>query len=62
MPALVAIKNDPNARAFYEHLVARGKTPKQAVIALMRKRLHAIFGILKSRQHYDPDKFFPIAA
>ncbi|MGH6786096.1 MAG: IS110 family transposase, partial [Novosphingobium sp.] len=33
MPALVAVRHDPHLRAFYEHLVARGKAKMQALVA-----------------------------
>src|SRR5574340_606583 len=51
MPALVAIVHEPHLRAFYQHLLARGKTKMQALVAVMRKLLHAIFGMFK---HYQP--------
>ena len=43
MPALVAIQHEPNVKAFYNKLVAAGKKPMQAVVAVMRKLLHAIW-------------------
>lgn len=60
MPALVAIQKDPNVKAFYNALLARGKAKMQAVIAVMRKLLHAIWGMLHHRQFWDGDKFFQI--
>lgn len=61
MPALVAIQHDPNVKAFYDKLVAAGKKPMQAVVAVMRKLLHAIWGMLKHDQDFDGEKFFKIA-
>jgi transposase len=61
MPALVAIQHEPNVKAFYDKLVARGKKPMQAVVAVMRKLLHAIWGMLKHDQDFDGNKFFKIA-
>jgi len=61
MPALVAIQHEPNVRAFYNKLVAAGKKPMQAVVAVMRKLLHAIWGMLKHDQDFDGEKFFNIA-
>ena len=58
MPALVAIQHDPNVKAFYNKLVAAGKKPMQAVVAVMRKLLHAIWGMLKHDQDFDGNKFF----
>ena len=45
MPAVVAVQHDPNVRAFYEKLLARGKTKMQANTAVMGKVLHTIYGM-----------------
>src|SRR3984893_11864674 len=60
MPALVAIQHEPNVKAFYDKLVAAGKKPTQAVVAVMRKLLHAIWGMLKHDQDFDGNKFFKL--
>lgn len=60
MPALVAIQHDPNVRAFYNKLIAAGKKPMQAIVAVMRKLLHAIWGMLKHDQDFDANKFFKL--
>jgi transposase len=60
MPALVAIQHDPNVKAFYNKLLAAGKKPMQAVVAVMRKLLHAIWGMLKHDQDFDGNKFFKL--
>ena len=60
MPALVAIQHEPNVAAFYDKLVASGKTKMQANIAVMRKLLHAIFGMLKHQANFDGEKFYAI--
>src|SRR6266478_69658 len=61
MPALVAIQHEPNVKAFYDKLVAAGKKPLQALVAVMRKLLHAIWGMLKHEQDFDGNKFFKLA-
>jgi transposase len=61
MPALVAVRHDPHLRGFYEHLLARGKTKMQALVAAMRKLLHAIFGIFKHDQLFDGAKVYALA-
>ena len=61
MPALVAVQQDPHLRAFYELLIARGKAKMQALVAVMRKLLHAIFGMFKHHQPYDGSKLFRLA-
>jgi transposase len=58
MPALVAIQHEPNVKAFYNKLVTAGKKPMQAVVAVMRKLLHAIWGMLKHDEDFDGNKFF----
>jgi len=56
LPALVAVQHEPHLAAFYQKLLARGKTKMQALVAVMRKLLHAIFGMFKHRQPYDGAK------
>jgi transposase len=58
MPALVASRHDEQVRAFYERLVAGGLKPLQAVVAVMRKLLHAISAVLRHRTAYDASKLF----
>ncbi len=41
MPALVASRREPHLRGFYEHLLARGKRKRQALVPVVRKLLHA---------------------
>lgn len=60
MPALVACKHEPNVRAFRDHLLAKGKKPIQAVVAVMRKLLHAIWGMFKNDQTFMGEKFYRI--
>lgn len=58
MPALVAVKWEPEVGAFYEQLVERGKPKLVAVVAVMRKLLHAIYGMLKHDRDFDGSKFY----
>jgi transposase len=58
MPALSAKNHDPHVKAFAEHLIARGKTPMQAVCAVMRKLLHAIHGMFASNAPFDNSRFY----
>ena len=62
MPALSAKQHDPHVRAYFEHLVAHGKKPLQAVCAVMRKLLHAIHGMLKHDKPFDNARFYAIPA
>jgi len=59
MPALVASRRDPHLKAFYESLLARHKARLQALVAVARKLLHAIYGILHTQTPYDGAKLFP---
>ena len=62
LPALVASQKDPHVKAFYEHLLKRGKKPLQAIVAIMRKLLLAIWGMLKNNETWDGNKFYKIAS
>ena len=56
MPAMTARIFNPLLKTFAERLLANGKKPKQVIVAIMRKLLHQIYGILKSGQPYNPEK------
>jgi hypothetical protein len=45
-------------KAFYEALLARHKTRLQVLVAVARKMIHAIYGILLSKTPYDGRKLF----
>lgn len=59
MPALVASRHDPHVQAFYRLKLEQGKLPLQALVAIMRKLLHAIHGTWRHDQDYDGAKLFP---
>jgi transposase len=61
MPALVAVQHNPHVHAFFEKLVARGKTPLQAYVAVMRKLLHAIYGMFTTQTTFVAGKFHAAA-
>lgn len=56
MPAMTARENNPLLKTFGDRLKENGKKPKQIIIAIMRKLLHQIYGILKSGLPYNPEK------
>lgn len=58
MPALVAVQHDPNVSAYYEKMLAKGKPKMVALTAVMRRLLHALWGMLHHRQKWDGDKFY----
>jgi len=61
MPALVAVQHDPALRAFYQRLLDHGKAKLQALVAVMRKLLHAAWGMFRNDQPYDGAKLCPQA-
>jgi transposase len=54
MPTLTAVRKNPWLRHFYEGLRARGKLPKQALVAAMRKLLAAVYSVAKRRKPFTP--------
>jgi transposase len=54
MPAVVAQRHNPILRAYAERLAQHGLCKLQVVVAIMRKLLHVVYGILKSGQPFDP--------
>jgi transposase len=57
-PALTTARCCPEARAFVHRLVARGKTKLQAIVALMRKLLHAIHAMWRNNEDFNAKKLF----
>ena len=56
MPAMNARVFNPLLKEFGDRLQENGKKKKQIIIAIMRKLIHQIYGILKSREPYNPEK------
>jgi transposase len=54
MPTIAAVRCNPWLRSFYERLRQRGKLPKVALIAAMRKLLHAIYSVAINRRPFVP--------
>jgi transposase len=54
MPALVALRHNPVLAAFAQRLLAKGLPMKAVIVAVMRKLLHLIFGVLKSKRPFVP--------
>jgi transposase len=52
MPVLCAVRKNPWLRAYYQGLIARGKLPKVALIAAMRKLLHAVHSVATHRRPF----------
>lgn len=62
MPALTAAHHSPVFRAYYLHLLAAGKCKMVALVAIMRKLLHAIFGMFKHDAVFDGARLYPAFA
>lgn len=54
MATLSAIRHNPRIRAFYDRLIARGKKPKVAITAAMRKVVTILNAMLRDNRPYDP--------
>jgi len=54
MPTLTAVQKNPWLRAYYQRLIARGKPPKLALVACMRKLLTAVYSVAKNRRPFVP--------
>ena len=54
MAAIVAARYNPDVKALYERLLAKGKSKMSALGAAMRKLVHICFGVLKHQTEYSP--------
>ena len=54
MPTLTAVRKNLWLKAFYDRLVTAGKPPKLALLAAMRKLLHAIYSVAKNKKPFIP--------
>lgn len=61
MPAVSASTHNKELSAFYNALLARGKTPKQAITAIMRKLVHLCYGVVKNQTPYM-ENYAPLSA
>ncbi|HEY2505260.1 MAG TPA: IS110 family transposase [Streptosporangiaceae bacterium] len=52
LAALSSLKNSPASRAFYDRKRGEGKSHKQALIALARRRLNVLWAMLRDRTTY----------
>lgn len=61
LSAMCASTHNAHVRTYYQQLCQRGKKPLQALVAVMRKLLHAIHGMLKNRTPFEGAKFRQLA-
>lgn len=59
MATLCASRTNPVIRDFYERLIRRGKKPKAALVACMRKLLQILNAMLRDGAAWDPDLAMP---
>jgi transposase len=58
MPCLgAATQNNPVIKAFYDRLIAKGKQPKVALVACMRKLIVILNTMIARRQMWDPGRY-----
>lgn len=55
MPALVATRFNPDMKACYDRLIARGKPAKLAITAVMRKLLVLANALLRANRQWTPE-------
>lgn len=55
MAALSAARSNPTLKAFHQRLIAKGKPPKIAIIAVARRMLGIIVAMLKKGEHWNPN-------
>lgn len=61
MSAVSASSHEPHIKAYYQHLINdNGLTKMQALCAVMRKMLLAIYGMLKENQPFNGKRFFTL--
>lgn len=53
MPVLTAVRRNAWLRAFYQRLRTAGKPPKLALVAAMRKLMHAVYSVAKHRRPFE---------
>ncbi len=56
MVALVASRHDPKLKVIYQNMLAKGKAKKVALVALMRKIIVILNGMLKTGALFNPEK------
>ena len=54
MAALTAARSNPTLKVFRQRLIANGKTPKEVIVAVVRKMLGIIIAMLRKGEQWDP--------
>ncbi|WP_410521525.1 transposase [Candidatus Tisiphia endosymbiont of Metellina segmentata] len=53
-PAIVAKNYNPIFKQFTQKLSSKGKPTKVIIVAIMRKLLHIVFGVIKNNSIFNP--------
>jgi transposase len=53
-PAIVAKNHNPIFKQFTQKLSSKGKPTKVIIVAIMRKLLHIVFGVIKNNSIFNP--------
>jgi transposase len=56
MAALTASRSNPALKAFHQRLIANGKEPKVALIAVARKILTILSAMIRNNEPWNPDR------
>ena len=56
------MQHELRVTAFFDQLVARGKKPLQAYVTVMRKLLHAIYGMFTTNTDFVAESFYAVAS
>ena len=54
-PAIVAKTHNPLFKNFTQKLSSKGKPAKVIIVAIMRKLLHVVFGVIKNKTPFNPN-------
>jgi transposase len=54
-PAIVAKTHNPLFKEFTQKLSGKGKPSKVIIVAIMRKLLHIVFGVIKNKTQFNPN-------
>ena len=60
-PAITAMTHAPEFKQFAQRLAARGKSSGVILCAVMRKLIHVLYGVVKHKTPYAPEKVSGIA-
>jgi transposase len=56
MAALTASRSNPVLKAFHQRLIAKGKEPKVALVAVARKILTILSAMIRNNEPWNPNR------